>query len=149
MPNFFFKIDSEVLSILIDQIRDIAEELKDELAIEIKLPDNDPELLECWKYSLLEDLQADCRILLSLLENESFGQEPISLEIEFAEATLRACSAIRRKLRSTSLAEINDSEIESGVLNIAELAPECQKPYASYVFLAYVQETIIQSMQFA
>lgn len=149
MLNFFFKIDRDIVPILEEQIRDISEQLKDELVIELQLPDNDPELSSCWKYTLLEELQSDCRNLLFLLENKSFGQEPISIEIEFAEAILRACSAVRHKLRSSFLAEINDGELESGNLNIAELAPELQKPYACYVFLAYIQESIIQSIEFA
>lgn len=148
MPDLFLKIDNQLLPILLHQVRNIVKQLKDELAIEIKFPDNDPELFACWKYSLLEDLQADCRILLSLLENQSFGQKPIPLETSSAEAALRACSAIRHKQRSSSLAQISDSDIESGQLNIAQLDPKLQQPYACYVFLAYMQESIIQSLHF-
>lgn len=149
MLNFFFEIDANIIPILREQIHGILEQLKDDLVIEVLLPDNDPELTSCWKSSLVEELQADCRSLLSLLGHKSFGQEPISVEMEFAESFLRACSAVRRKLRTNFLAEIKDCDLERGELNIIELAPKLRKPYACYVFLAYIQETIIQSMQFA
>lgn len=146
MPNFYFEIENNLLSILTGQIRDVSELLKDELALEIQFPDNDPELTLSWMDSLLTDLRFDCQNLLSLLENKSFGQGSITLDIEFAESTLRACSAIRHKLRSAFLSELSDSEIELSELNLALLSPKIQKPYTSFVYLAYIQDSIAQSI---
>lgn len=147
MPNFFFKIDQNLLPIFVDQIRHISESLKEELAIEIQFSDNDQELSSSWENSLIENLQVDCHNLLLLLENKSFGQKSIYLDIELSECVLRACSAIRHKLRSTFLAEISDADIELCELNLTQLPSKTRKPYACYVFLAYLQESIIQSMQ--
>lgn len=147
MPNFIFEIDQNFLPIFIVQIHDISEQLKDGLALEVQLPRNDPELSSSWNHCLLEDLRMDCQNLLFLLKNESLGGKAISLEVELAESILRACSAVRHKLRSTHLNQVPNQDIESGNLDMAKLNTNLRVPYTSYVFLAYLQESILKTIQ--
>lgn len=149
MPDLYVKLDYEIVTLLTNQICNIAEQLENELVLELRLPDDDPELSSCWKHSLLEELQADCQNLLFLLRNEAFGQKPFFVEIEFAEAALRACSALRHKMRSSFLIEISDYDLESGNLDLTRIAPSIQGHYTCYVCLAFIQESIIQSIEFA
>lgn len=143
MPEFFFKIDSKLFSILHEVIEEVTIVLKKELAISIDLPTDDPELAESWKETLLQDLNSDCRNLLFLIGHESFAKEAMDIEPEFAEASSRACSAIRLKLRKTLLENVPDHQLESGDLELNDLPEEIQKPYTCYAFLAALQESLI------
>lgn len=147
MPNIFFKIDPSLLPILIEYIYFVSCQFEENLAIDIQFPDNDPELSESWKQSLLADLQYDSQNLLSLMSDESFGQTPVTLEISFAEAISRACSAIRHKLRYDFLKKINDNDLESGDMDLTKLPNDLIKPYTCFVFLASLQEAVVESIE--
>lgn len=147
MLNISFTIDPYLIPILIEQINGICSTFENTLAIDIKFPDDDPDISEYWQKSLLADLQYDCQNLLSLVNNETFGQEPISLEIDFAEAVSRACSAIRHKLKSDYLKTISNDDLESNNPNLTQIPNNLVQPYACFFFLASLQEAIVQGLE--
>jgi hypothetical protein len=62
---------------------------------------------------------------------------------------LRACAAIRLRLRARELAELPDQVIEGGGTDVAQLGAAAQKAFMCYVFLATLQELIIQHLDSA
>lgn len=146
MLNISFEIDPSLIPVLIEFVHDISDHLENELAIDITFPEDDPELASAWRESLLASLKYDCQNLLLLIDHESFGHAPISLNPELAECISRACSAMRHKIRSTFLSRLSDIDLESGELDLVQIPGNLLKPYTCYAFLASIQESLVQAM---
>jgi len=108
--------------------------------------DEDPDLAAAWREGLLEALREDCAHLLSIIENHDFGQGVIAIDDQQADATLRACSAIRLKIQQTFLQDIPSEALETGEIDFYALKPDTQKVFACYVFLASWQEMLLAEM---
>ena len=74
MSDFHFTIDAQLFATLKSVIHEVAKILKYELAIELDFPQDDPELEELWKETLMDSLDSDCKNLLFLIGNESFAR---------------------------------------------------------------------------
>ena len=71
--------------------------------------------------------------------------EPVP-ERRGAEAVVRACSAIRLRLRERWLKPLGDETLESGEVDVASLDESSRKAFMCYLFLATVQELVIQHL---
>ncbi len=129
-----------------DLVQSVRHDLGKNLVIDPALPEDDPDLLEAWTSELIETLREDCDFLLETLQREDFGAGELLLEETVAEGLIRACSAIRLKIRGTALREINDESLEEGALNPADLSFDQQRSYLCYLFLAGLQSEILVAL---
>ncbi|MGC4075244.1 MAG: hypothetical protein QM760_22630 [Nibricoccus sp.] len=70
----------------------------------------------------------------------------IAFDEENAEAILRACAAIRLRMREQYLKTFGDESLETGDVEIDELPEPMRHVFMCYVFLATIQELIIQHL---
>ena len=143
MIKIDLSIEPSLARAMADLVQTVRENLGKNLAIHPPFPDDDPDLVEAWKDVLVQSLAQDCQFLLSTLQREDFGQGELTLEETTAEGLLRACSAIRLKLRETTLQDVTDEELENGAVNPSHLFFEQQKSYLCYLFLAALQSEIL------
>jgi hypothetical protein len=70
----------------------------------------------------------------------------VPLDANNREAILRACSAVRLRLREKHLQSLGDEALESGETPFDDLPEVQHKAFAAYVFLATLQELIVQHL---
>jgi hypothetical protein len=138
-----------VVAPLLDLIKRTVDELGGHLAAPQQVQDLDEDLCAAWKGELLNDQNEDCRRFLALFDREFFASGMIAFDDDNAESVLRACSAIRLRLRERDLRGIADEAIEGGAVDVATLGAGVQKSFMCYVFLATLQELIIQHLDSA
>jgi hypothetical protein len=63
-----------------------------------------------------------------------------------AERVVRACAAVRLRLRERHLKPLGDELLESGDVELAALPEPERKAFMCYLFLATLQELIIQHL---
>jgi hypothetical protein len=146
MRRIEVKLSLQVVAPLLDLIRETAESLTGRLAAPQHLQDLDEDLRAAWKDELLRDQNDDCRRFLALFDREFFASGTVGFDEANAEAVLRACAAIRLRLRVGELATLPDEAIESGEVDAAQLGEALTKAFMGYVFLATLQELIIQHL---
>ena len=59
---------------------------------------------------------------------------------------IRACAAVRLHLRSGPLAVLGDDVLETGEIALDRLEDPVRKAFMTYLFLATIQELIIQHL---
>ncbi len=69
-----------------------------------------------------------------------------TVDEEDVDMVLRGCTAVRLKLRESTLANVDDELLETGELSLAELTSEQKNGYGAYVLFASLQELIISQM---
>ena len=77
---------------------------------------------------------------------EFFSSGVIAIDEDNADGLVRACSAIRLRLRQRFMTGIPDDQLESGEVDLDALAEPVRKAFMGYLFLATVQELIIQHL---
>lgn len=146
MKRIEVKLSVPVVAPLLDVIKRAADELRGGLASPGALADVDRELEAAW----LDELQAaqndEVGTLLALFDDGFFRDGVIALEAKNAEPILRACAAVRLRLRVANLAALRDETLEDGRTEMSELEAPVQNAFMAYVFLATMQELIIQHL---
>jgi len=140
------KLSLPVVAPLLEVIRELAENLKHTLAAAPALPDPDPEFREAWIGELLAGQEGDLKALLSLFHGEFFTEGVVAFDDGNAEQILRACAAIRLHLRQRRLSALGDEALETGEVEMADLEEGVRKAFVCYLFLATIQELIIQHL---
>lgn len=146
MPEISLNIKPHFLEILQGLSEEISSYLFEELAIPVTFPDDDPEMAFIWRETLLEQLNVDCQELIDFLREEQLDGESFHLERARIESIVRACSAVRQKIRFLCFNEFEDSFLESYEQELDTLPKEFQKIYACYTLLAVIQETLVCSI---
>lgn len=135
---------------IVSAFRDMVEEASRAGAVQPvvkpRLPEDDEELDEFWRESLLEQLRADCDELLEQLGSFGEGSHQLAMTPEQAEALLRASSAVRLKIRELHLSDIPDESLEEGFCNLESLPLDTRRNYMCYAFLASLQATLIAEL---
>ncbi len=149
MKRVEVKLSLPVVAPLLDVIKRTVDELDDRLAAPHRVQDLDEDLSVAWKGELLSNQNEDCRRFLALFDSEFFASGMIAFDDNNAESVLRACAAIRLRLRDRELKGITDDAIEGGGVDAAKLGAATQKSFMCYVFLATLQELIIQHLDTA
>lgn len=146
MKRIEVKLSLEVVAPLLDVIKSAAASLESNLAAPLAMNDLDAEFCEAWTTELHHGQSADLRILLALFDGEFFSEGVITLDEANAEPVLRACAAIRLRLRAQHLKTFGDEALETGDVNVMELEEPVRKGFMAYLFLATLQELIIQHL---
>lgn len=141
IPPVFLKGMIEVLELYIPSMMNMPSDRGD-----LDWMDGDEEMPVIWVGGLREALRADCASLLQLVRLPKFGKGICQVEEEQVEPLLRSISAVRLFIRRTALAEIPDEDLEKGDL-AGHLVPEERRFYlAVYIFLAGLQELLLQQL---
>jgi hypothetical protein len=146
MKRIEVKLSLPVVAPLLDVIRDLAEGLRKHLAAPLALTDLDDEFRDAWVGELLSSQTDDVHTLLSLFGDDFFTEGVVAFDEENAEIILRACAAVRLRLRERYLKPMGDESLESGDVDLAALDEPLRKAFMCYLFLATVQELIIQHL---
>lgn len=107
----------------------------------------DAELEAVWSRELVESGRAEIAALLALFDEEFFREGRVAFDADNAETILRACAAVRLRLREVPLAPLGDEALESGAIDAGSMDPERRKALACFLFLATIQELIIQHLE--
>ncbi|MDD2764929.1 MAG: hypothetical protein PHE83_13250 [Opitutaceae bacterium] len=149
MKRIEVKLSLQVVAPLLDLMKAAVDRLQGRLAAPPQLPDLDEELRADWRSDLLSGQNDDCRRFLALFDRDFFADGTVSFDEANAEPVLRACTAIRLQLREQELKSLSDEMIESGGVDVAQLGDLVQKAFLCYIFLATLQELIIQHLDTA
>ena len=146
MKRVEVKLNLDAIAPLLDVIKTAADQLQPELAIDPQVPEHDDEFAAEWKSELLAGQRSDLAVLLGLFDTEFFATGMIALDPENAEPVLRATAALRLRIRAEHLLELEDESLEAGEISLENLAEEQQRAFAAYVFLATLQEVVVQHL---
>lgn len=146
MKRIEVKLSMPVVAPLLDVIKGCAETLGGTLAAPLAMCDLDAEFRDAWTADLLASQASDVQVLLALFDQQFFAEGVIGLDERNAEPVLRATAAVRLRLRERFLKEFGDETLETGDVEVAELAEPVRKAFMCYLFLATLQELIIQHL---
>lgn len=146
MKRIEVKLSLPVVAPLLDVVKELADSLRKNLAAPNELADLDAEFRDAWVGELLSSQNDDVHTLLALFDEEFFSEGVVAFDETNAEAIVRACAAIRLRLRERFLKPLNDEALESGDLDLEDLEEPLRKAFMCYLFLATVQELIIHHL---
>ena len=146
MRRIEVKLALPVVAPLLDVIRELADGLRRDLAAPLALDDLEPEFRDAWVGELVVAQSEDVQRLLALFDDEFFREGVVALDEDNAEAIVRACAAVRLRLRERFLKPLGDETLETGNVDMAMLDEPLRKAFMCYLFLATVQELIIQHL---
>ena len=146
MKRIEVKLSLPVVAPLLDVIRELADGLRHSLAAPLALTDLDAEFHESWVGELLSAQKDDVHTLLALFDDEFFRDGVVAFDEDNAEIIVRACAAVRLRLRERYLKPLGDETLEGGDVDLTALDEPLRKAFACYLFLATVQELIIQHL---
>jgi hypothetical protein len=146
MKRVEVRLNLEAVAPLLDVIKSAADDLAPVLAAPAHTPDHDAEFADEWRRELLEGQNTDIRVLLGLFDADFFATGVIAFDPTNCEPILRACSAIRLRLREAHLKGLDDDNLESGEVPLDAMPEAQRKAFAAYVFLATLQELLVQHL---
>lgn len=146
MKRIEVKLSLTVVAPLLDLIKAASDVLEAQIAAPLALDDIEADFRDEWKAELLRGQQEELRALLGLFNSDFFVNGVVAFDADNADIIVRACSAIRLRLRRHDLKPLEDEQFESGGVDQDTLPEALQKPYMCYVFLGTIQELIIQHL---
>jgi hypothetical protein len=146
MKRVEVKLSLPVVAPLLDVIKGASDMLNGRLAVPLAQVEIDEDMREAMSGELLSGQNGDVRTLLALFDNEFFSSGMIAFDEENAEPIVRACSAVRLQLREQFLKDFPDDALETGDVELEDLPEPLRRVFMCYVFLATIQELIIQHL---
>ena len=146
MKRIEVKLALPVVAPLLDVIKELADNLRKNLAAPMALKDLDTDFHDAWSDELLSTQNEEVRTLLALFDDEFFREGVVAFDENNAEVIVRACAAVRLKLREKYLKPMGDEALESGDVDLMTLEEPLRKAFMCYLFLATIQELIIQHL---
>jgi hypothetical protein len=146
MKRIEVKLSLPVVAPLLDVIRQLADGLGQKLAAPQDLGDIDQEFRDAWVGDLLEGQNNDVKALLALFDDEFFAEGIVAFDEDNAEPIVRASAAVRLRLREVYLKGLDDDALEGGEVELEQMGEAVRKAFMCYLFLATVQELIIQHL---
>jgi len=146
MKRIEVKLSLPVVAPLLDVIKAASDSLQGKLAAPLEMGEVDEDLREIWHDELIGEQTGDIARLLAMFDREFFSSGVIAFDAENAEPVVRACAAVRLRLRDYSLKSLTDEMLETGEIEIDKLDEPLRLAFMCYLFLATVQELIIQHL---
>ncbi|MBL9213628.1 MAG: hypothetical protein JNL92_24395 [Opitutaceae bacterium] len=146
MKRIEVKLALPVVAPLLDVIKMLGDSLRSNLAAPIALQDLDPDFKAAWVDELLLAQNGEITTLLGLFDDEFFSEGIVAFDEGNAEPIVRACAAVRLHLRERYLKPLGDETLESGDIDLVTLDEPLRKAFMCYLFLATIQELIIQHL---
>jgi hypothetical protein len=146
MKRIEVKLSLSVVAPLLDVVKELADTMRKNLAAPLALADLEEDFRDTWKVELLSSQNEDVQTLLALFDDDFFTEGVVAFDETNAEAIVRACAAVRLCLRERFLKPLGDETLESGDIDLETLEEPLRKAFMCYLFLATVQELIIQHL---
>ena len=146
MKQVEVRLNLDAVAPLLDVIKAAIDGLRGGLAVDQQLPAQDADLASHWHDGLRQSQGDDLDRLLALFDRDFFLTGQVVFDEENCEPILRACAAVRLRLRATHLQTLGDESLESGEVPLDDLPEAQRRIFATYVFLATLQELIIQHL---
>ena len=146
MKRIEVKLALPVVAPLLDVIKSLGDSLRTDLAAPLALQDLDPDFRAAWIDELLLAQNAEVATLLGLFDDEFFSEGIVAFDESNAEPIVRACAAVRLHLRERYLKPLGDDALEGGDVDLMSLAEPLRKAFMCYLFLATIQELVIQHL---
>jgi hypothetical protein len=146
MKRIEVKLALPVVAPLLDVIKELADNLRKNLAAPIGLKDLDADFEAAWVEELLGTQNEEVGTLLALFDDDFFSEGVVAFDENNAEVIVRACAAIRLRLREKYLKPLGDETLETGDIDLMTLDEPLRKAFMCYLFLATIQELIIQHL---
>lgn len=146
MKRIEVKLALPVVAPLLDVIKELADGLRKNLAAPLALADLDTDFHEAWVSELVTSQSEDVQRLLAMFDDEFFREGVVAFDEDNAESIVRACAAIRLSLRERYLKNVGDEMLETGEVDMTTLEEPLRRAFMCYLFLATVQELIIQHL---
>ena len=146
MKRIEVRLSLPVVAPLLDVIKSASQSLQQNLASPLAMTDLDPEFRADWTAELQMGQTTDVDILLALFDEHFFTDSVIGLDASNAEPVVRACAAVRLRLRENYLKALDDEILESSDVELEQLEEPVKKAFMCYLFLATLQELIIQHL---
>ena len=146
MKRVEIRLSLEAVTPLLAVMREAAESLSEGLAASNALGDIEPDLRQTWHDELLESQNDAIAVLLGLFDDEFEESGIIGFDAGNAEPVLRASAALRLRLRERFLTALSEDVLESGDLEVDSLEEPARRAFMCYLFLATLQELIIQHL---
>ena len=140
------KLSLPVVAPLLDVIKGLSGGLRQRLASTLAMDDLESEFRDDWSAELLATQVADVKHLMALFGDEFFHEGVIVLDETNAEPVVRACAAVRLRLREEFLRTMGDETLESSDVDVTHLEEPTRRAFMCYLFLATLQELIIQHL---
>jgi hypothetical protein len=146
MKRIEVKLALPVVAPLLDVIKMLGDNLRSNLAAPVALEDLDAEFRSAWVDELLLAQNGEITTLLALFDDDFFREGIVAFDESNAEPIVRACAAVRLHLRARYLKQLGDEMLESGDVDLTKLGEPLRKAFMCYLFLATIQELIIQHL---
>jgi hypothetical protein len=146
MKRIEVRLALPVVAPLLDVIKELADNLRKNLAAPLELKDLDADFKAAWTDELLGTQNEEVRTLLALFDDDFFSEGVVAFDESNAEVIVRACAAVRLRLREKYLKPLGDELLESGDVDMNTLSEPLRKAFMCYLFLATIQELIIQHL---
>lgn len=146
MKRIEVKLSLPVVAPLLDVIKTASEGLSKDLAAPLAMRDLDSDFHRDWTSELMNSQASDMRVLLALFDEDFFSEGVIGLDSSNSEPVVRACAAVRLRLREKHLKQLGDDVLESSEVELTDLEEPIRKAFMCYLFLATLQELIIQHL---
>ena len=147
MKRIEVKLSLGVVAPLLDVVKAVGDSLDDELAAPVALEQIDKDLRSEWRDELIAAQNGDVRNLLALFDSELFASGVVNFDEDNADAILRSCAAVRLRLRERHLSVFADEVLETGEVLLEEMAEPERRHFMCYLFLATVQELVIEHLE--
>lgn len=148
MKKIEVKLHRSLVAPLLDHLRKLAASPK-----VVGLPpqmtekgEMDPEMAEMWEEDLQSFANRDRNIFFSLFDGQFIETGTIHLDEEQASAVLRSSAWFRLQIRQNDLSEVPDEILERGDLSLNGMTESEQKGYSAFVFLAALQELVLEHL---
>lgn len=146
MKRIEVKLSLPVVAPLLDVMKGMADGMEHELAAPVAQADLDQEFHQAWTAELLVTQNSDVQLLLGLFDDKFFADGEIGFDEHNTDSIVRACASLRLRLRSRQLDVLGDEALETGNVDFAQLDESMRKAFSCYLFLATIQELIIQHL---
>ncbi|MBK9991073.1 MAG: hypothetical protein IPP19_10145 [Verrucomicrobia bacterium] len=146
MKRIEVRLSLEVVAPLLDVVKEVSDALQGKLAAPLDIGEVDADMREFWRDELVAAQNGDIAKLLALFDKEFFSNGVIVFDADNAEPVMRACSAVRLRMREENLKGIEDETLETGNVEIDQLTEQVRRYFMCYLFLATLQELIIQHL---
>jgi hypothetical protein len=146
MKRIEVKLALPVVAPLLDVIKELADNLRKNLAAPLAMEDLEPDFHATWVDELLATQNDEVRTLLALFDDNFFAEGVVAFDENNAEVIVRASAAVRLKLREKYLKPLGDELLETGDVDLNSLDEPLRKAFMCYLFLATIQELIIQHL---
>lgn len=146
MKRIEVRLALPVVAPLLDVIKELAGTSPQKLAVPQEIAELDADFREAWIAELLAGQQQELAALLALFNDEFFREGVVAFDEDNAEIVVRACAVVRLQLRERYLKTLGDEMLEAGEVDVMSLDEPLRKAFMCYLFLATIQELIIQHL---